>query len=206
MQKLVLFLLASALSPQAWAEAPKAFAALRDSAEAVDSLTTFLDRYVGHCTDPFEKAACESNARKARQQMTGRAFYAVLGERASRMLRAGAFNPSGGTFRIDLTPFFEAGDFALTLGAPIGVDAEGRPRIPLLPMPAAMPGGSLPMDMERLLRSGALRVHLVFKPLGIWSLPARAGGPKLEGVKAKFLAVRIVNGRSGEEVALHLSR
>lgn len=205
MQKLVLSLLAAALAQPAWAEAPKAFVALRDSAEAIDSLTTFLDRYVGRCTDPFEKAACEANARRAREQMTGRAFYAILGESASRMLRAAGFNPTSGAFRIDLTPFFEAGDYALTEGAPIGVDGEGRPRIPLLPIAATMPDGSLPMDVERLLRSGSLRVHLVFKPTGLWSLPGKSGG-KLQGVRAKFLAIRIVNARSGEEVALHLSR
>ncbi len=204
MQKLVLALLATILSQPALAEAPKAFVALRDSAEAVDSLTTFLDRYVGHCSDPFEKAACEAHARRTREQMTGRSFYAILGESASRALRAAAFNPSSGTFRIDLTPFFEAGDFALTEGAPLGLDSQGRPRIALLPIAATMPQGSLPMDVERLMRSGALRVHLVFKPLGIWSLPGKSG--KLEGVRARLQAVRIVNARSGDEIALHVAR
>jgi hypothetical protein len=206
MKKLTFPLIALVLSSSAWAEAPKAFAALRDSSEAVDSLATFLDRFVGHCTDPFEKATCVANARKAREQMTRRSYYAILGDSASRILKVGAFNPSSGTFRVNLTPFFGAGDFALTEGAPIGLDADGRPRMSLLSMAASMPEGSLPMDVERLLRSGSVKVHLVFKPLGLWSLPSKAGGHKLEGVRAKLLAVRLVNARAGEELALYLAR
>jgi Family of unknown function (DUF6066) len=205
MQKLFLSWLALALAAPAWAEAPKAFASLRDRAEAIDSLTTFLDRYVGHCNDPFERATCEANARKARESMTGKSFYAILGESASRMLRPGPFNPARREYRIDLTPFFEGGDYALTEGSPIGLDAEGRPRFPLMPLTATMPDDWLPMDMERLLRSGMVRVHLVFTPMGLWSLPAKSGG-KVEGVRAKFQAVRLVNGRTGAELALHVAR
>lgn len=205
MPKLAPTLLALFAALPARADAPKAFIALRDRAEPVETLTTFLDRYVGHCNDPFEKAACLANARRDRTQMTDHSYYAILGESACRMLRAGAYNPASRELRLDLTPFFEAGDFALTDGAPIGLDGEGRPRIALLPMTSSLPSGWLPMDMERLLRSGQVRVHLIFKPLGLWSLPDRSGG-KLEGVRSKFLAVRLVNARTGEEIALHVAR
>jgi hypothetical protein len=63
----------------------------------------------------------------------------------------------------------------------------------------------MPMDLERLVRTQNLKIHLVFKPLGLWSLPGK-GNEKLQGVKAKFLAVRLTDARSGDEVALKIAR
>jgi hypothetical protein len=109
-------------------------------------------------------------------------------------------------YRIDLTPFIDAGGVALTDGEPRGQDSEGRPRIPLMSLYTTLPADSMPMDMERLLRTQNVKVHLIFKPVGTWTLPARKGSEKLEGVKARFIAVRLTNARTGEEIALKVSQ
>lgn len=199
-------LLASCLgAPSARAEAPASFARLRDRATPVESLAAFLDKYVGACTDLFEKATCEANSRKARAEMTGKSYYVILDDSAARLLKPGGFNPATREFRIDLTPFFDAGGLALTEGAPPSQDSEGRPRIPLMALQATLPGDWMPMDMERLLRTQGVRIHLVFRPQGLWSLPAKGRPGRLEGVKAKLLAVRLTNARTGEEIALKTS-
>jgi len=193
-----------ALITAARAEAPSAFTRLRDQAQSVESLSAFLARYVGSCTDLEEKAACEANARRTRNEITGRLYYVVLDESAARMLKAGAYDPRTREFTIEMTPFFEASGFALTEGAPKGQDGQGHPRIQIEPIFATLPADWLPMDMERLLRTQSLKIHIVFRPLGLWSLPDKGGG-KLEGVRAKFLAVRLISARTGEDVALRLS-
>ena len=198
--------LAVILPRLAWAEAPKAFANLRDAAQPVESLTAFLSRFVGTCTDIEERAACLTNARKARNELVGKSFYVILDRDSTRMFKGGSFNPANREYTIEMTPFFEAGGLGLTNGEPKGQDSEGRPRIQIEPILMTLPVDVLPMDMERLLRTQNVKVHLVFKPLGLWSLPAKSGGPKMDGVNAKFLAVRLTNARDGEDLALRLEK
>jgi hypothetical protein len=187
---------------EARGEAPTAFAKLRDRAQPVESLSAFVDRFVGNCPDMLERATCRANAKKARREMTGKLYYVILDDAASRMLRAGPYNPATRQFQIDLTPFFDAGGLALTDGAPKGQDEAGRPRIPLMPLLASLPPDWMPMDMERLLRTQNVRIHLVFKPLDLWSLPSKDGKERIEGVKTKFLAVRLTDARTGDDLAL----
>jgi hypothetical protein len=185
------------------AEAPKAFAKLRDQSQAVESLSAFLQRYVGSCTDIEERVACLANAKKARSEYTGKLFYVILDSDAGKMLKGGSFNPGNRDYVIEMTPFFEGAGLALTNGAPKGVDSQGRPRIQIEPVTTKLPADWLPMDMERLLGTHGLKIHLIFRPLGLWSLPGKDG--KLEGAQAKFVAVRFTNARTGDEVALRVS-
>jgi len=183
------------------AEAPKAFANLRDAAQSVESLAAFLSRFVGTCTDIEERAACLANSRKARNELAGKSFHVILDREATRMLKGGSFNPATREYTIEMTPFFEAGGLGLTNGEPKGQDSEGRPRIQIEPIRTTLPPDLLPMDMERLLRTQNVKIHLVFKALGVWSLPGK-GSDKIEGVKARFQAVRLTAARNGDEVAL----
>ena len=191
------------LSLGALADIPQTFAKLRDRSQPLDSLSSFLERYVGTCTDLLTRAECQANAKRARAEMTGKSYYLILDESATRMLRPGTFDPRTRKYRLDLTPFFDAGGLALTDGAPLGQDGEGRPRIPLMPLYAELAPDQFPMDLERLLRTNNVKVHIVFKPTGTWSLPSK-GGQSYEGVKAKFLAVRLTNARNGDEIALRV--
>ncbi len=179
------------------------FAKLRDRARPVASLTTFLDKYVGDCSK--EERECSGNVRKARAEMDAETHYLILEDGVAQLMRPAGFNPNTREFKIDLTPFFEAGGRALTEGAPKGQDAQGRPRIPLMTLVAQVPNSWMPMDMDRLLRTGNVKVQLVFKTQGVWSLPGRRG-EKLEGVKAKMLAVRLTNRRNGDQLALYLAK
>ncbi len=184
-------------------EAPRAFVNLRDKAQPLESLAAFLGRYVGACSDLLEKVECENKAKKARAELTNKLFYVILDESSSRMLKAGAYNPNTREFTFELTPFFESAGLGLTDGAPKGQDANGNPRIQIVPVVAKLPYEAMPMDYERLIRTQNLKVHLIFKPLGLWSMQGKGG--KLEGVRSKFLAVRLTNARSGEDVALRVS-
>lgn len=188
------------------AEAPAAFVKLRDRSQPVESLTAFLERFVGSCSSLTESSAtCMANARKARAELSGRLFYLILDTNSAQMLTAGPYNPATRQIRLDLTPFFEAGGLALTDGEPTGQDTHGQPRIQRMPLMVTLPDDWMPMDMERLLRSQNIRIHLVFKALGIWNMPNKSGGNKMEGVKAKFLAVRLTNARTGDEIALRVT-
>ncbi|MBI5542697.1 MAG: hypothetical protein HY901_02335 [Deltaproteobacteria bacterium] len=196
------FVTVLALPQLARAEAPPGFVRLRDRAEAVESLSAFLGRFVGTCTDLEERATCLANARKARAELTNKAFHVVLDSEATRMLKAGTFDPATREYTFQMTPFFEGSGLALTNGAPSGQDSQGRPRIQIEPITVRLPLDQMPMDMERHLRTMNVRIHLVFKPQGTWTLPSKSGN--LEGVKAKFLAVRLTNARNGEELGLKL--
>lgn len=179
------------------------FARLRDQARPVASLTTFLDKYVGGCAKEAKK--CSGAVRKFRSQADAETHYLILDDKVAQLMRPAGFNPATREFNIEITPFFEAGGRALTEGAPRGQDAQGRPRIPLMRLVAKLPNDWMPMDMDRLLRTGNVRVQLVFKTQGVWSLPGTRRGERLEGVKAKMLAVRLTNRRNGDQLALHLA-
>lgn len=184
------------------AEAPPAFAKLRDESQAVESLSAFLSRYIGTCTDIEERASCLANAKKARNELAGKNFYVILEGEAVRVLKGGAFNPATREYTIEMTPFFDAGGLALTNGEPKGQTPDGLPRIQIEPIVAKLPPDQLPMDMDRLFRTQSIKLHLIFKPVGIWTLNGKNG--KIEGVKAKFLSVRLTYNRTGDEVALKM--
>ena len=128
-RRLWLLVLALALvAPRlALAEAPPAFAKLRDQAQPVESLAAFLSRYVGTCTDIEERATCLANARRARNELANKSYYVMLDSDACHMLKGGAFNPANREYTIEMTPFFEGGGLALTDGAPKSQDSQGRP-------------------------------------------------------------------------------
>lgn len=191
------------LPQPARSDAPPAFAKLRDAAQPVESLAAFLSRFVGTCTDIEERQTCLANAKKARNELLGKSFYVILDRDAVKMFKGGAFNPANREYTIEMTPFFDGGGLGLTNGEPKGQDANGLPRIQIEPIKMTLPTDVLPMDMERLFRTQNVKVHLVFKPQGTWSLTAK-DGTKLDGVKARFQAVRLTYARNGDEVAMKI--
>jgi len=183
--------------------AEDAFAKLRDRAKQLTGLGPFLDRYIGHCDDPFSKAECLRNAARARQEAEGKLQYLILDDRASEMVHPAAFDPKENQYRLDMTPYFEADGRSLTEGSPKSQDEEGRPRVALLPIWAKLQDAT-PMDVERLFRTGNVRVQIVFKPLGVWTMRRRNKKGTIEGVKAKFVAIRLSDARTGEEIAVRV--
>ena len=55
---------------------------LSGTAEALDSLGPFLERYVGRCKDPDARFDCERNVRAVRQGLDGRAYATSVAEAA----------------------------------------------------------------------------------------------------------------------------
>jgi hypothetical protein len=173
------------------------FDELTAGAQRLDALEPFLARYVGRCTDRFERAACERNVAAARREVAGRTF-AVRVSDAAPLVRL-SLEREG--FVLLLTPFVDGGGIALTHGAPTRQDAAGRPLVSLLPIRGRLPPGMLEMELQAPFRTGAIDLEIVFRPEKAWKLPRRGEGGSLEGVSARFLGVRVLDARSGKEIA-----
>lgn len=196
-----LMLAVMALPSLALADVDPAFAKLRDQAEAMGAISAFVEKYVGDCASKvLGGGECEQNAKVFREGSNGKKFYMIITEETSQVLGMGA-GTGNGNFELLLTPFFPASDMAITHGQPSGLDGNGMPKMSYITMPAALPEGwNIPM-MTRQVQGQALRLQIVFTPEGVWSLPKKGGGT-LKGVKARFEAVLVSVGRTGEQVAL----
>ena len=101
----VLLLLAS---PSALAS--DRFDTVATSAERIDALEPFLNRYVGHCTDVYTRATCEANVAAARRALSGKTFTVRVTD-AATLVRA---QLQGDGFVLLVTPFVDGGGLALT--------------------------------------------------------------------------------------------
>ena len=187
------------------ADADARFVKLRDQAEAMGAISGFVDKYVGDCASKLMGGGeCEKNAELFRQGATGKKFYMIITEETSTVLSMGEVRPSG-EFVLNLTPFFAAQGMAITHSAPTKTDAAGNPIMPFIRIDAKMPDGWNPAMMARQVQGQALRLQIVFTPQGVWSLPKKGGGT-MKGVKAKFVAVLVSVGRTGDQVGLWLGK
>ena len=168
-------------------------------AQKVEALEPFLARYVGRCTDPFERATCERNVAVARKAVQGKTFTVRVSE-AAQLVRASL---EGDRFVLLLTPFVDGGGgFALTNGAPSRQDLAGHPIVGLIPIHGKLPPGTMELEFHGPFRTGAIELEIVFTPERAWKLRRRKGEPgDVEGVAARFLAVRVVDARTGREIA-----
>jgi hypothetical protein len=193
-------------STLAQADVDPAFAKLRDEAlkagqgGAIESLGAFLDKYVGDCGGALGAPECQENAKAFRKGATGKLFYLVVNEDSVTQLAPGPYNPRG-ELTINLTPFFPAGGYALTHGAPRRADERGNPIMSLIPVRTQTPEDWNGSSLSRFISMRAFRLQLVFTPQDVWSLP-RPGGEKARGVKAKIHAILITSGRTGQQLAL----
>ncbi len=173
------------------------FDAAASGAERLDGLEAFLSRYVGHCTDIYEKRRCEENVAQVRKQAAGKAFTVRVSD-AAGLVRA---ERKGGGYVVLLTPFVDGGGLALTQGAPTRQDSAGRPVVNLVPIPAPLPDGMMELEFESPFRTGAIELEIVFRPEKVWKLARRGEAGSYEGVAARFLAVRILDARTGAAIA-----
>ncbi len=176
---------------------PADFAALASGAERIDALEPFLARWVGHCTDPYERATCEANVAAARRALAGKTYTVRIGDAASLV------KPSltGEKFLLLVTPFVDGGGLALTHGKPARQDAAGHPLIGFIPIHGRLPPGTMEMEFQGPFRTGAIELEIVFRPESTWKLPRRGEPGSLEGVAARFLAIRVLDARTGGEIA-----
>lgn len=197
----LLALLAFSVPALAFADVDPRFAKLRDRAEPLGALGTFLDNYIGECGGAFVDGSCKENSKKFRDQANRKKFYLIITEDQANMLAPGSYDPSTGEATVKIAPIFAAGGYAVTHGAPRKTDAHGNPVMMFIQTEGQVPEGWNGPRFQRLFNSRALRVQVVFSPQGIWSLPKKGGG-KIYGVKAKIDAVLVTIGRTGEQVAL----
>src|SRR5690349_17968093 len=95
------------------AAAEDRFARLSREAERLESLSPFLERYIGSCSDPFTRDTCERNVRTVRRSLDGRVYSAVIDERTVEIVRA---ERTQAGWRFVVTPFIDGGGLALTNG------------------------------------------------------------------------------------------
>jgi hypothetical protein len=193
---LLALILASSSLP---AMADERFAALTGQARRLDSLGPFLERYVGSCgQSELTRHDCEQNVRATRRGLDGRSYAASVAERTVDIVRT---ERTRSGYRFVVTPFIDGGGLALTHGEPRRQDSVGRPLIGLLVMEGTLPEGMDELAMESALRTGRVELEVVFRPEGTWRLKRKGEPGYYEGVKARFLAMRLVEARSGAELA-----
>lgn len=189
----------------ALADADPKFVKLRDQAEAMGAISAFVEKYVGDCASKMLGGGeCEKNAEIFRQGATGKKFYMIITEETSTVLSMGEVKLQG-NFVLNLTPFFTASGMAITHGAPTRTDTDGNPVMPFIRIDSQLPDAWNPAMMARQVGAQALRLQIVFTPQGTWSLPKKGGGT-MKGVKAKFEAVLVTVGRTGEQVGLWIPK
>ncbi len=192
-------------STVAFADVDPRFAKLRDQAEALGGLSGFIEKYVGDCGSKLLGGAeCEKNAKAYREGATGKKFYMIVTEETAQVLSMGEMRVPG-EFIMNVTPFFAGGSFGLTHGAPAKTDANGSPVMPYLRIDSVLPDGWNPAMMARQAAAQGLRMQIVFTPQGTWALP-RKGGGQIKGVKARFDAILITVGRTGEQVGIWFNK
>jgi hypothetical protein len=172
------------------------FAALATGAERLETLEPFLSRYVGHCTDVYERRTCEANVAASRRAVAGKTFTVRVPD-AAPLVRP---RLEGQKFVLLVTPFVDGGGLALSNGAPLRQDAHGNPLVGLIPINGRLPPGTIELEFQGPFRSGAIELEIVFRPERTWKLPRREGG-SYEGVAARFLAIRVLDARTGNEIA-----
>lgn len=176
---------------------PASFEAIASAAERLDALEPFLARYVGRCTDRYERATCEANVATARKALAGKTFSVRIPD-AAPLVRPSI---DGESFLLLVTPFVDGGGLALTHGAPLRQDPAGHPLVGLVPIRGTLPPGILEMEFEGPFRTGAIELEIVFRPERTWKLKRKGEPGDLEGVAARFLAIRVLDARTGAEIA-----
>ena len=174
------------------------FAMLRSSAEPLGGLSAFLEKYIGAC-GPGSPPKCESNASSFRSRANGKRFFFAAGDESSSLLSVGRFDAATGECDLKLTPFFAAGAYALTQGAPRQTDGAGNPIIPLIVLRGKAPEGWSASRLQRQISARELRIELVFTPQAFWTLPSKRG--RIRGVRSRIDALQVVSGRTGEVIA-----
>jgi hypothetical protein len=158
-----------------------------------------LEKYIGQC--PASAPQCRNNAKAFRAQANGRRFYMLVTEEAAKMLSTdGRELTPGGPYTLQVTPFFAAGNYALTHGAPRQTDADGNPRMPFLLVRGKAPDEWTADQLQRVVNRRELQVEVIFTPQSVWTLPRRSG--RIYGVQARIEGLQITNGRTGDVVGV----
>lgn len=173
---------------------------LRDTAEPLTSVGAFVDKYVGDCASAMMGGTdCERNTQGFRRAANGKKYYLIVSEGTGNVLQVAGVDNRTGRFILNLTPFLSGSSSAVTHGTPSRVDASGNLVLPFIRIESVLPDGWSPAMMARQVQAQGLRMQVVFTVQDLWTLPKKGGG-RLKGVKAKFDAVVVTDGRTGTQV------
>lgn len=198
MRTLRLALSAALLATLPAAGRAAAYGDLAARANHLENLGTFLERYVGACNDPLTRVDCEANVKAQRRTLDGALYAASLAEGTLDIVKV---ERRGDRLRFVVTPFIDGGGLALTHGAPRQQDAAGHPVIGLLVLEGQLPAGMDELSLDSALRTGRLAMEVLFEPEGTWKLKKKGEAGFYEGVRARFVGIRLVETRSGQELA-----
>lgn len=172
--------------------APPSYEARRRDAEPVKNLGRFLEQYVGDCegSDPrFDRTGCESAAAEVRKNYQGRLLRVEVDELGER-IRLGPFDHAKGAFRLHLTPIFPERSFALSVGKPERLNAEGQPVLRNLPVWVRPLKGQPDFVFRRELERGMVRLELLVRPKRAWRMEPKRGDP-VRGVDVELVGLRV---------------
>jgi hypothetical protein len=173
------------------------FEALATGAERLDSLEPFLSRWVGSCKDPYERRTCEAHVAADRRALSGKTFTVRVSD-AAPLVRP---KLEGERFLLLVTPFVDGGGLALTHGAPLKQNADGHPLIAFIPIRGKLAPGTMDLEFEGPFRTGAIDLEIVFRPERTWRMKRKGETGEYAGVAARFLGIRVLNARTGSEIA-----
>jgi hypothetical protein len=202
----VIALMAALLPMIGAADTEQRFAQLRDNAEPLASVASFVDRYVGDCVSAMLGGGdCSRNTEAFRRAANGKKYYLIVTEGTANVLQLGEVDIRSGRFVLNLTPFFSGSSSAVTHGAPSKLDANGNVVLPFIRIDSVLPDGWSPAMMARQVQAQSLRIQVVFTVLDLWTLPKRGGG-KVRGVKARFDGIVVTDGRTGTQIGTWYAR
>src|SRR5512143_1554115 len=136
LRPLAITLLVAASSPAA---AATDFASLATTAEHLEQLEPFLARFVGRCTDFYERRTCQANVAASRRAVAGKTFTLRI-PNAAPLVQP---RLQGERFTLLVPPFVDGGGVALSGGAPRRRGARGGRLVGVGPGAGGMPAGAL---------------------------------------------------------------
>jgi hypothetical protein len=169
----------------------------KESAQVVRNLGRFLEEYVGDCEhdEPtFNKVACESTAKKARDRY-GSGTLVIEIEDVAELIRVQSFDAARQTFQLLITPFFSERGLGMSVGKPTRLTPEGFPVVKNVPVTVRLPKGEQDFVFRRQLDRGMVKLELLVRPKNAWRMTKR-DGEAVRGAEVALVGVRVY-GSSG---------
>jgi len=181
------------------ADAAADFADTKAKAAELDSIDKAVAAMVGDCEGAdFENAiACQENRKAEQKQLRSKQQYINIGYIDEGTLEYVGPQKSG-KVRLLWVPIVDAGGYGLTLKKPIGLDANGRPRLKKMVLDAELPAGMLASDVQRAVRLSMVTVDVIGKFGKPWRLKKKQHTASGVVFKAKY--VRFSHARTGKTV------